>query len=127
MWYSDADAPLNVVMTLTIPVLTVVAAPTDAYNGINADVEVNEKLPGMRLLTATPSLALKTIRRSCDGGASIVICIALLALDSSYMESTLMVTVIVLQHSVVIVCLDVRAVAKDAKVPKLLCEMQYTA
>ena len=61
MWYSDADAPLSVVMTLTVPVLTVVAAPTDAYNGINADVEVREKLPGMRLLTATPSLALKAI------------------------------------------------------------------
>ena len=81
-WYSAFDGPLSVVTTVTLPVLTVVAVPTDAYNGINADVEVNEKLPGMRLLT-TPPLVLTAITRSCDGGASIVTCTALLALAPS--------------------------------------------
>ena len=123
-WYSDLDAPLSVVTTLTVPEFVVVAVPMDAYNGINGDVEVNEKLPGMRLLTAPFSLALTAMRRPCDGSASMVICTALLALDSSYMESRLIDTVIVLQQSVVSVLLALRAVASDANVPKLLCEIQ---
>ena len=128
-WYSDTDAPLKTAVTLTVPVLAVVVEPTDAYNGINPDVEVNEKLPaGMRLLT-TPTLsplflALITIPSPCDGSASMVICTALLALEPSYMESTLIATVIILQQSVVSVLLDVRAAARVAKVPKLLCAMQ---
>ena len=40
------------------------------------------------------------------------------------MESRLMATVIVLQQTVVLVILDVRAAERVAKVPKLLCEMQ---
>jgi len=122
--YSDADAPRIVVMTLTVPVLTVVAVLTDAYNGINADVEVTVKLPGMRLLTAPLLFALTATRRPCDGSASIVICTALLALDPSYIESKLIATVTVLQQIVVSVLLALRAVANDANVPKLLCEMQ---
>ena len=47
-WYSSADDPLSVAVTVTVPVLTVVAVPMDAYNGINPDVEVTEKSPGMR-------------------------------------------------------------------------------
>ena len=122
--YSETDTPLSVTITVTMPVLAVVAVPTDPYNGINADVEVNEKLPGTRLLTVPPLLALIAITRPCDGGASIVTCTALLALDSSYMESRLIATVIVLQQSVVSVFLALRAVASVASVPKLLCEMQ---
>ena len=83
-WYSYEDAPLSLVVTVTVPVLTVVAVPMDAYNGINPDVEVTEKSPGMRLLT-TPvlSLAVTTIPSASDGNASIVICTALLALEPS--------------------------------------------
>ena len=104
--------------------MTVVEEPMDAYNGINGEVEVTEKLPGMSLLTAPFPLALTAMRRPCDGSASIVICTALLALEPSYMESRLIDTVIVLQQSVVSVLLALRAVANDANVPKLLCEMQ---
>ena len=111
-------------MTLPPELTVVVAVPMDAYNVINGDAEVNEKLPWMRLLTAPFSLALTVMRRPCDGSASMVICTALLALDSSYMESRLIDTVIVLQQSVVSVLLALRAVASDANVPKLLCEMQ---
>ena len=60
--YSDADVPLSVIAMLTVPVFAVVAVPTDAYNGINGDVEVNEKFPGMRLL-AVPILLLAPMPR----------------------------------------------------------------
>ena len=123
-WYSDVYTPLNVVMNLTVPALAVVAVPTDVYNGINAEVEVNEKLPGMRLVTTPPTLALIATTSPCDGGASIDICTALLALEPSYMESRLMATVIVLQQSVVSAILALIDVASDANVPKLLCETQ---
>ena len=123
-WYSDLDAPLNVILTLTVPALTVVAVPTDAYNGINAEVEVNEKLPGMRRLTTPPTLTLIAMTSPWDDGASIAICTTLLALEPSYMEFRLMATVIVLQQAVFSVLLVLRAVASDANVPKLLCEMQ---
>ena len=43
------------------------------------------------------------------------------------MEYTLIATVMVLQHSVVIVVLALRADESDANVPKLLCVRQYTA
>ena len=66
-----------------MPVLTVESVPTDAYNGINPDVEVNEKLPGMRLLT-TAALSLAPMEITSlwldDGNASIVTCTALPAL-----------------------------------------------
>ena len=105
--------------------LIVVPVPMDAYNGINADVEVIEKLPGMRLLMdPVLSVALTAIVRPFEGIASIVTFTALLALEPSYMESRLIDTVIVLQQSLVSVLLALRAVASDANVPKLLCEMQ---
>ena len=104
--------------------MTVVVVPTDAYNGSNAEVEVNEKLPGMRVLTTPPTMTLIATTSPCDGSASIETCTALLALEPSYMEFRLMVTVIVLQQSVASVILALRAVTSDANVPKLLCEMQ---
>ena len=116
------------IIALTEPVLTVVEVPTDAYNGSNAEVEVNEKFPGMRLLTVPVSLLapmeMTRLRAVCDGGASIVTCTALPALEPWYKESRLMATVIVLQQSVVSAILALRAVASDANVPKLLCERQ---
>ena len=123
-WYSDLDAPLNVILTLTGPSLTVVAVPTDAYKGSNAEVEVNEKLPGMRLLMAPAPLVLMAMTSPCDGSASIVTCTAFMALEPSYREFRLIATVIVLQQSVVSAVLALRAVASDAKVPKVLCERQ---
>ena len=83
----------------------------------------------MRLLTplelSVAPTAITSFLRG-DGKASIVTCTALLALVPWNMESTLMATVIVLQHNVLSGTLALRAVASDANVPKLLCVRQYT-
>ena len=134
--YSDAASPLNVTTASMMPVLTVVSVPMEAYEGINGDSADTEKLPGIRLLTDAVTslrpcelpLSLAPMEMTSlpfdDGNASIVTLTALPALEPWNTESTLIATVIFLQHCVVIVILDLMAVASDANVPKLLCITQ---